>query len=173
MTLGSGVTIVSPAATSLEYGFVYNTETYYREGVTLTLPNNAPAGYVTVYSANGSAISGSTYTVNSTDGDATVSLGALASDGQTHSVTYVDANGESHNADAIALDGTETTLAAGNYFVGAPTVDFDHTVTLGGNVTLILKDGCTMNVGTSGSRVSGSVPTTSPVSTWIRLTGTR
>jgi len=78
VTLGSGVT-VSPAATDIANGFVYNNESYYREGLALTLSSNttAPTGYTQTYSANGDAISGQTYTVNSTDGDVTVSLGAL------------------------------------------------------------------------------------------------
>ena len=159
VTIGSGISSVSPAATDIANGFVYNNESYYREGLELTLSSSlsVPDGYTATYSVNGSAISGSTYTVNSTDGDATVSVDTSRprSTGETVSVTYVDANGESHNADAIALDGSETSLAAGTYFVGAPEVNFDHTLNLDGDVTLILKDGCTMNVGTSGSRVSG------------------
>ena len=75
VTLGSGVTSVSPAATDMANGFVYNNATYYREGLTLTLASNAPpTGYTTpVYSASGTALSGDTYIVNSTDGDATIS----------------------------------------------------------------------------------------------------
>lgn len=74
VTLGSGVSIESPAATSLEYGFVYEAETYYREGVTLTLTGVSPTGYFPIYSANGTALGGNTYSVNSTDGDVTITL---------------------------------------------------------------------------------------------------
>jgi uncharacterized repeat protein (TIGR02543 family) len=87
--IGEGVTIENPEATSLEYGFQYDidgngvAETYYREGVMLTLPNNAPTGYLPVFSANGIAFSGNTYTVNSTDGDVT-----LAATGSTAPINY-------------------------------------------------------------------------------------
>ena len=73
VTLGSGVT-VSPAATDIANGFVYNSESYYREGLTLTLGATATTGYTAVFSANGTVIDGETYTVNSTDGDVTVSV---------------------------------------------------------------------------------------------------
>ena len=158
VTLGSGIT-VSQAATNMDYGFVYNNERYYREGLELTLTAtdelvaeaaNQPTGYALTMMANGTATSSTTtYTVNSTDGDATLTA-ALRSDGQQHQVSYVDASGESHNAQAIPLDGSETSLAAGTYFVGLSKVNFYNTVTLGGDVTLILKDGCTMNVGSDG-----------------------
>ena len=45
ITHGSGITGVSPAATAAENGFVYNNVNYYREGLTLTLASNTPAGY--------------------------------------------------------------------------------------------------------------------------------
>ena len=68
VTLGSGVT-VSPAATDIANGFVYGGESYYREGLALTLSAAVPTGHTATYSANGTAIDGTTYTVNSTDGD--------------------------------------------------------------------------------------------------------
>ena len=83
-----------------------------------------------------------------------VNTAEVSSDGQQHQVSYADANGDGHTANAIALDGTETSLAAGTYFVGLPTVTFNHRLNLSGNVTLILKDGCTMNVGTSDARIN-------------------
>ena len=70
----SGVT-VSPAATDMDNGFVYNDESYYLEGLELTLARtsgDAPEGYTCTFSANGNALSGNTYTVNSTDADVTL-----------------------------------------------------------------------------------------------------
>ena len=57
VTPGDGVT-VSPAATDIANGFVYNNENYYREGLALTLSSNAtaPTGYTHTYSVNGAAI---------------------------------------------------------------------------------------------------------------------
>ena len=42
---------------------------------------------------------------------------------------------------------------AGTYAV-VSNITYDHTLTLSGDVTLILKDDCTMNVGTSDGRIS-------------------
>ena len=72
----------------------------------------------------------------------------LRSDGQQHDVSYMTADGSTQTAQAVALDGTEKSLAAGWYFVGQPTVAFDHTLNLGGDVHLILIDGNTMKVRT-------------------------
>ena len=83
MTLGSGVTSVTPAATDMDNGFVCDGKTYYREGATLTLTGVAPTGYLPVFSANGTVFSGITYTVNSTDGDVT-----LDATGDLEPITY-------------------------------------------------------------------------------------
>ena len=79
---------------------------------------------------------------------------ALRSTGQPVTVAYIKADGTPDETSAIALDGTETTLAAGWYFVGKD-ISYTQTLTLSGDVTLILKDGCEMNVGESGSEVDG------------------
>ena len=77
------------------------------------------------------------------------------SGGDNVSVSYVDESGNSATHDAIALDGTESTLEAGQwYYVGA-NINYSQTVTLGnGAVTLILADGKTMNIGTSESGIN-------------------
>lgn len=70
--------------------------------------------------------------------------------------SYIDADGTLHeNIVAIPLDNIMTTLAAGTYVVNSD-VTYTSGITLNGNVTLILENGKTMNVGTSESRVSGS-----------------
>ncbi|MBR2199476.1 MAG: hypothetical protein IJ894_01845, partial [Bacteroidales bacterium] len=157
ITLGDGVSTTA-LASAPENGFVYNGVSYYRDGLALplasTLGSEVPEGYTLSFSANGTALSGNTYTVNSTDGDVTITA-AIRSDGQQHEVSYVDADGTTQTASAIALDGTETTLAAGWYFVGKD-IDYTATITLGGDVNLILADGCEMNIGSSGSRINGN-----------------
>ncbi|MBO4800403.1 MAG: leucine-rich repeat protein [Bacteroidaceae bacterium] len=156
VTLGSGMANVSPVATEPANGFVYDNVSYYREGLQLILTDNlgiALDGYTKHYYANGTDLEGTTYTVNSTDGDATL-IAAFRSDGQQHEVTYVDAQGESHTTQAIPLDGSMTSLSGGTYYVGAD-ITFTGTITLTGNVTLILADGKTMNVGTSDNRIVG------------------
>ena len=62
-------------------------------------------------------------------------------------VSYVDAAGTEHTADAIPLVESMTTLVEGSYVVNSD-VSFTGTVTLAGDVTLILADGCTMSIGT-------------------------
>ena len=84
----------------------------------------------------------------------------LLSTHEAVSVGYVLANGTEQEAQAVALDGTETTLGAGWYFVGLPEVNYGQTLDLDdgddnnvGEFNLILCDGCTMNVGTSEARI--------------------
>ena len=88
------------------------------------------------------------------DCDGKTLAAALRSTGQPVTVAYIKADGTADEASAIALDGTETSVAAGWYFVGKD-ISYTQTLTLTGDVTLILKDGCEMNVGESGSEVDG------------------
>lgn len=153
VTAGDGVT-VSPAASDPANGFVYNNESYYREGLELTLGNTlgeAPEYYALNYATTAGTINGSTLTVG--NADATVSA-AIRSDGQPHSITYMKADGTTDQADAVALDGTETSLGdywqEKWYFVG---IDFSHTgeIRCYGDVHIILCDGKTMTVDGNGS----------------------
>ena len=103
---------------------------------------------------DGTAIARLTVTADC-DGKTLASTEAIYSTGQPVTVAYINADGTPDEASAIALDGTETSLAAGTYFAGLENVNFDHTLNLTGNVTLILKDGCEMNVGTSEAKING------------------
>ena len=70
---------------------------------------------------------------------------------------YVDASGTLHeNVIAIPLDNTMTTLAAGWYVVNSD-VAYTGTVTLSGDVKLILGDGCTMSFGTEGEPLDATI----------------
>ena len=64
------------------------------------------------------------------------------------SFSYVKADGSTDTHEAIPLDGSETTLSAGWYVVNSD-ITYDHNITIGGDVTIILANGKTMNVGTS------------------------
>jgi hypothetical protein len=71
--------------------------------------------------------------------------------------SYVDASGTLHeNVIAIPLDDTMTTLAAGWYVVNE-NVDYTGQITLSGDVTLILGDGCTMSFGTEGEPLDATI----------------
>ena len=145
-------------------GLLYNNVLYAGSGdeVSLTLSNTgAPLGYQYGYTASAGTLIGSTLTMPAED--VTVSP-ALRSTHAAVPVTYVDADGNTvSDQTAIALDGTETSLGKSNqetwYFVGLPTVAFDHRLNLNGNVHLILADGCTMNVtsNANGIAVNGSL----------------
>ena len=132
---------------------------YYGQGdaLSLTLGNTAagaPAGYrYDTYTASaGTLAADGTLTMPDDDVTITVSTDHLASTGLPVAVAYIDADGTLHDGDnaaqAVALDGSETSLGSNGqetwYFAGLPTVAFDHTLNLTGDVTLILCDGCTM-----------------------------
>ena len=86
------------------------------------------------------------------DGKTLASTQAIYSTGRPVTVAYINADGTPGEASAIALDGTETSLAAGWYFVGK-NISYNATLTLSGNVNLILADGCEMKVGESGAPI--------------------
>ena len=120
------------------------------DAVRLTLSNTAtgdvPEGYQYGYTTNAGTISGSRLTMPDEDVTVSVNTDVLRSTHEAVEVSYVDADGNTLTHDAIALDGTESGLGEGWYFVGLPTVAFDDRLSLYGDVHLILADGCTMNV---------------------------
>ena len=161
---------VSGIRTYTTGGLYYNHDLYYGSGDRLSIllentRDDEPLGYRYTYAFSGgtadeyeySADYGETsYHLTMPDQDVTISVNtaALLSTGQPVTVAYINADGTPGEASAIALDGTETSLAAGWYFVGKD-IDYTATVTLDGDVNLILADGKTMNIGTSGNRISG------------------
>ncbi|MBO7616507.1 MAG: carbohydrate-binding domain-containing protein, partial [Bacteroidales bacterium] len=74
-----------------------------------------------------------------------------------HFVNYMDGEGEMHICtDFTVLTGDETTLDAG-WYVADSDLAYDHTLTLNGDVTLILCDGKTMTVNPdSGNSIIGA-----------------
>ena len=120
--------------------------------VTLGYTGNVPDGYKATYYVSAGTISGNVLTMP--DVDINVRFKTLRSTGEAVCVSYIDENGEPQTHNAIALDGTESSLAAGWYFVGKD-VTYSNGITLGGNVTLILADNCQMNVGKSTERIDG------------------
>ena len=162
VNLGNNVTIQTAMADDL--GFSCDSdgddvvENYWRQGAELTLGNTlgeAPEYYALNYGTTAGTINGSTLTVG--NADATVSA-AIRSDGQPHSITYMKADGTTDQADAIALDGTETSLGdywqEKWYFVG---IDFSHTgeIRCYGDVTLILGNGKTMTLASDVTGIHG------------------
>ena len=108
-----------------------------------------PGFTATDVQANGTALTPdgeSIYTLTVT-AEVTVTATFLSTR-QSVTVAYINADGTPAQAQAVALDGTETSLAEGWYFVGKD-ISYTATVTLGGDVHLILADGKTMNVTTT------------------------
>ena len=71
-------------------------------------------------------------------------------------IPYVDAAGVEHTVQAVPLDNTMTTLSEGTYVVNSD-VAYTGTVTLSGDVTLILGDGCTMSFGKEGELLNATI----------------
>ena len=67
---------------------------------------------------------------------------------------YCPAYSYNDGSDDHAINGTETSIGKGWYFVGKD-ITYTSSVTLNGDVSLILKDGCEMKVGMSESPISG------------------
>ncbi len=151
---------VDKLADAPENGFQYDAdndgspENYYREGLELTLSHDetiseesAYLGYAFSYgldSQKSDNISENTLTVGSAIDGKTLSV-AFLSDGEKHQITYIDADGTTKTAEAIALDGSETKLTADWYFVGKD-ISYDHALSFNGDVNLILADGTKMKV---------------------------
>ena len=121
------------------------------------------SGYGAVKIADGKALTDGTEASNGMNGYSGTLTGEqrTAIGGKTlHRAvitSYVDASGTLHeNVIAIPLDNTMTTLAAGWYVVNE-NVDYTGKITLSGNVTLILGDGCTMSFGTKGEPLDGTI----------------
>ena len=75
---------------------------------------------------------------------------------QTYDIAYTNAEGITDTHSATPLDGSETRLNAGWYYVGSD-ISFDHTIYLqSGEVNIILCDNMTMNIGTDAYRLKAS-----------------
>ena len=162
ITAGDNVTIGGIALTATATG----TDAIGIYGTALTLGWTRPDDRITASSI--SAPYGGTVAVATgqalTDGSGNIYTGTLTDDeisaiaGKTlrPCISYLDSDGETqYCADYTVLTGDETTLAAGWYFVGKD-IDNTATITLDGDVSLILADGCTMHIGSSGSRINGN-----------------
>ena len=72
-------------------------------------------------------------------------------------VSYIDENRETQSQEAIALTGNETSLGVAGgerWYVASGTLNYTQTLTLSGDVHLILANGAVMNIGTANDPVS-------------------
>ncbi len=163
VTLGSGISSVTPAATDMDNGFVYINDRYYREGLELTLASNLSATgkhviYKATYNNSENTLDGNTYTVNSTDGDVTLTAelvfntytvqfdgnGGTCGDGQMTDQTFTYATAQNLTANAFTRTGY--TFAGWNTNADGSGTSYDNgksvnnlTTTNGGTVTLYAK----------------------------------
>ena len=149
----SGITAYKASAESSSFtaGLVYNNVLYagWRDAVSLTLANTPPTGYSSTYttSPDGATLTrdGDNYTLTMPDADVTIGATFM----ELVSVSYIDADGKEQTVNAFALQGGgATTIPAGWYVVNSD-VTYTGTVTLGGDVNIILADGMTMTVNTN------------------------
>ena len=72
-------------------------------------------------------------------------------------VSYLDMNGDTQRCiDFTVLDGSETFPLAAGWYVVDGTLNYNQTLTVSGDVHLILKDNAVMNIGTAETPVSGN-----------------
>ena len=145
VTLGSGIGSVSPDANSMDNGFVYNNERYYREELTLTLTTNLSekSGYHIVYKVNSKNLDGNTYTVNSTDGDVTLTAE------YTPDIHYIDADGnrQTRSDYTVLTNATNiSNLSAGWYVVKENVSYSSDFYCKSGDIHLILCDNAKMTI---------------------------
>ena len=172
ITAGENVTVANAGTatgytvsgiTAYPVGILYGENLYAGSGdaVSLTLSNNAtdaPFGYQNVYTANGltpnpSPSGEGSYSLVMPNEDVTISI-AVRSDGQSYNITYMTENGTTDTHDAIALDETMNSLATNQWYFVGKEIDYTQTLTLNGDVNLILADGATLNIGTQQNPIS-------------------
>ena len=149
----SGITAYKASAESSSFiaGLLYNNVLYagWRDAVSLTLANTPPTGYSSTYttSPDGATLTrdGDNYTLTMPDADVTIGATFM----ELVSVSYIDTDGKEQTVNAFLLQGGgATTIPAGWYVVNSD-VTYTGTVTLGGDVNIILADGMTMTVNTN------------------------
>ncbi len=148
VTLGSGIGNVSPDANNMDNGFVYNNERYYREGLTLTLTTNLSekSGYHIVYEVNGKKLDSNTYTVNSTDGDVTLTAE------YTPDIHYIDADGnrQTRSEYTVLTNSTDISNLSPGWYVVKENVSYSSNFYCkSGDIHLILCDNAKMTVKTT------------------------
>ena len=156
VTLADGITATTGIITSGD-------NKYAKAGATVTVSTRgvtAPVGYtcsgITVSPTADVTDNGNgSYSFTMPAADATISATFL-SDGQSHSISYMRANGTTGTHNAVALDETMTNLDDGWYFVGK-NINYTQTVTFSGDAIIILCNGKTMSVGEDedGKRIDG------------------
>ena len=152
---GQATTYDLSGISAYSVGLVYDSTLYAGQGdtVSLNLGCTTPPDYVCIgFSASAGILNGTENPYTLTMPNANVTLQAIIE--SLSSVNYIDGDGETHTCtDFTILTGDETMLEAGWYAV-YNNLTYDSTLTLNGDVTLVLCNGKTMTVApTSGSGI--------------------
>lgn len=87
---------------------------------------------------------------------AAVPVSAAALGSSSDEVEYVDAGGNKHEVSAYKLDGTEDKLEEGFYYVDTgEDLTYDHTLYISGDVSIIFKQGASIDIGSYDGRQYG------------------
>ena len=128
-------------------GFLYGSQKYFRDGLELTVSYTAPVetNYSVSFVIGDTPIENDVLTVNPDCDGKTISP-VFTANKVPQIITYMKADGTTAEHEAIPLDGSETTLKTGWYYVGRD-ISFDHSIAIEYNakVNIILCNGKTMN----------------------------
>ncbi len=86
-------------------------------------------------------------------------------------MTYIDADGTPQTKKCTPVDSTSTTLTEG-WYVASGTVSISSTVTVSGNVKLVLADGATLSVSGSSNKAGINVATGKSLTIYAQENGT-
>ena len=151
---GTATTYDVSGITSYGTGILYGGVLYAGNGdvVSLTLAHQDREGCTLIgYTATAGNLNGSTLTMLNEDVIINATFALI--------ISYIDENGETQQCtNYTLLTGTETTLGTAGqetWYVADGTLNYGQTITISGNVHLILMDNAVMNVGTEESPING------------------
>lgn len=132
-------------------GFQYGSQKYFRDGLELTVSYTAPLGpnYSVSFALNDAPIENGVLTITPDCNGKTISpVFTVIKVPQT--ITYMKSDGTTAEHEALPLDGSETSLKAGEWYYVGEDISYTHTLNLqDGDITLILCDGKSMTFGDS------------------------
>ena len=166
ITAGERVSVANASTVSNNYAYsgltLYNTGIKFNnvlyaasaDEVSLTLGNTPATNYTfDQYTASAGTLTGTAnpYSLTMPAEDVTINGVFIAP------ISYMNADGslgyKAANEYTVLTGGGATSLSAGWYVVNS-NINYTGKVTINGDVTIILCDGCTMNIGTEGSPIS-------------------
>ena len=137
-------------------GFLHGSQKYFCDGLELTVSYTDPLdpNYSVSFVLNETPIENGVLTVTPDCNGKTISP-VFTVEKVPQIITYMKADGTTAEHEAIPLDGSETSLKAGEWYYVGQSVAYDHTLNLqDGDITIILCDGKSMAFGDSNHRMN-------------------